>query len=130
MFMLAMAIFVAMGGHRVMLATLIGSFDKVPLGGFADFAGLFNFMVGLLGVTFELAVRVAAPLLCLMFLETLSLGFIARTMPQLNILSVGFALRIVVGVICMILLLATAGYVYMDTLRWVLRQMLGFFALT
>ena len=96
-FLTALAIFVMIGGHHAMLATLVGSFDRIPLGGFNDFHGIVVLACGLLTSMFDLAMRVAAPLLAVIFLETVAMGFVARTVPQMNIMSIGFALRIVLG---------------------------------
>lgn len=101
-FLTTLAIFVIIGGHRVMLVTLAGSFDHIPLGGFTDFHGLLMLTTGLLMSMFELALRVSAPLLAVIFLETVAMGFIARTIPQMNIMSLGFALRILLGLAVLI----------------------------
>ena len=127
MFMLSLAIFAILGGHRVMLNILVGSFDTVPIGGFHDFAGLVALVEGLLTVIFQMAFRIAAPLLCLIFLQTIALGFIARTVPQLNIMSVGFTIRILNGTTLMIAFIAIAAWVYVDELSRMLEQVAGFF---
>jgi len=114
MFLMSLTIFIILGGHRAMLATLIGSFDKVPLGGFDDLAGLATMMVGLLDVTFDMAFRIAAPLLCVMFLVQISLGFIMRTVPQVNVLSVGFIIRILLGAVFMSAFVGIAAGVFVD----------------
>lgn len=95
--MFAIALFIIMGGHRVVLAALVGSFGHVPLGGFRIDGRVIDLVIGLLGSMFDLALRIGAPLLCLIFLQSLAMGFIARTVPQMNILSIGFVLRIVAG---------------------------------
>ena len=128
-FITAMAIFALLGGHRVLLATVVGSFDHVPMGGFTQFGSLVDLAVGLLSASFEMALRVAAPVLCLVFLETLAMGFIARTVPQINILSVGFALRIVMGVMLLVASVSIAVSVYTEELRWALRRIMGFMAM-
>ncbi|MCC6681714.1 MAG: flagellar biosynthetic protein FliR [Phycisphaeraceae bacterium] len=127
LFMLALTIFILMGGHRAMFAALIGSFDKIPLGGFDNFSGLTVLMVGLLGVVFDMAVRVAAPMLCVMFLVQLALGFIMRTVPQINVLSVGFIVRILLGATFMTAFVAIAAGVFSETVRQVMSQVLQFF---
>ena len=128
-FIMAVAIFALMGGHRVMFATLIGSFDRVPLGGFTDFAGLVDLMIALMVIMYELAIRIAAPLLCLIFLQTVALGFIARTVPQMNILSVGFVLRILVGAGFLAIFVSVGGAAYAQSLQRVLRLVWGFFSM-
>ncbi|MEX0776163.1 MAG: flagellar biosynthetic protein FliR [Phycisphaeraceae bacterium] len=97
-FIMGMMIFLMLGGDRMMLTTLLHSFDRVPLGSFAPDGYTLELLVGLLSSMFEMAIRVAAPLLCLIFLETVAMGFIARTVPQMNILSIGFPLRILLGI--------------------------------
>ena len=128
-FMFAMAIFVIVGGHRMMLATLIGSFDQIPLGGFDGIGSLVDLMIGLLQVMFELSVRIAAPITALLFLVTVAMGFIARTVPQFNILSVGFSVRILVTALVLVGSITIIGQVYIEVLQQILRQIMGFFAL-
>jgi len=127
LYLLALAIFLLVGGHRVLLNVLVGSFDHIPLGGTVAVASAMDMIVGLLGAAFGLALRVAGPLLCLIFLETVTLGFIARTVPQLNILSVGFALRILVGASVLIGSVGIAAGVFTDMLQDMLGQLRWFF---
>jgi len=47
----------------------------------------------MLTAAFIVGIRLAAPVLIALFLSGTALGFLSRTMPQLNILSVGFTLR-------------------------------------
>ena len=97
LFLLALTVFIAANGHHLMLAVLVRSFHSVPLGGYMPDSGLVVLMTGLLTSMFDLALRIAAPVLCLLFLETAAMGFIARTVQHLNILSLGFPLRILLG---------------------------------
>ena len=132
LFMMALAMFAILGGHRIMLRILVGSFETVPIGGFADFTkveGLVHFVLGLLAVVFQMGFRIAAPLLCLIFLQTVALGFIARTVPQLNIMSVGFTIRILNGTTLMIAFISIAGWVYIDQMMEILGEVAGFFRL-
>ena len=128
-FITATVIFIILGGHRIMLMTLVGSFDHIPPGGFDAFASLVTLMLGLLTTAFEIAIRIALPLICLIFLETLALGFIARTVPGLNILSVGFALRSIVGAAMLIMCVGMIVYLYQDAVQLMLRRIYGFFAM-
>jgi len=128
MFMMGLAIFVILGGHRIMLGILIDSFDTVPIGGFHNFAGLVLMVQGMLSVSFQMAFRIAAPLLCLIFLQTVALGFIARTVPQLNIMSVGFTIRILNGVTLLIAFISIVAWVYVDDLGSMLEWLEKFFS--
>jgi len=97
LFFFALAGFLVIGGHEAMILAVMDSFQHVPLGLLAVDQSLINVITGLVLASFELAMRVSAPLLALIFLESIALGFVSRTVPQLNILSLGFPLRILVG---------------------------------
>ncbi len=127
-FVMSIAIFLIIGGHRVLFATLVGSFNHIPLGGFVSGGHMVDLIIGLLGSMFELGLRVAAPLLCLFFLQTVAMGFIARTVPQMNILSIGFALRIMAGALIVIGALGVIGHVFEQELIISLRRLGVFFA--
>jgi len=129
LFVAALTIFVVIGGHRQMLATLVASFDAIPLGSFVDFAGLLTLIVGLLQVMFELTLRVAAPVLCVMFLLMAAMGFVARTVPQMNILSVGFIIRILVGAVFLILGITVALDLVTPAIWRTLSELTRFFTL-
>ncbi len=127
MFMLAIMIFLILGGHRVMMQTLLATFDRVPLGGLNFQGSIVDLMVALLGSMFELALRVAAPLLCLIFLQTIALGFIARTVPQMNILTIGFPLRILIGMSILIAFVSVLDDVFITQMRKALAMIASVF---
>ncbi len=126
-FLTALAIFVMIGGHRVMLATLVASFDHVPLGAFSDFHGLVALVCGLLTSMIELALRIAAPLLAVIFLENVAMNFVARTVPQMNIMSVGFPLRILIGLSVLVATVGVQMTVVIESIRRTLDVLRIFF---
>jgi flagellar biosynthetic protein FliR len=116
LFLLALAGFLAMGGHEATVGAIMHSFDRVPLGGFAVDRGVVDIAGGMLVSALELALRVAAPLLVLVFLESVAMGFMAKTVPQLNVLSLGFPLRILAGLATVIVTLHVIGDVLGDAI--------------
>lgn len=120
MYYMALVVFLMLNGHHVVLAAVAGSFDAIPLGGYRPDGQMLDVVTGLLTSMFELGIRVSAPLLCLIFLETIALGFIARTVPQINILSLGFPLRIIVGFLLMVALI---GPMYGEVRRTLLHTL-------
>ena len=119
LYLLALVAFLSLNGHHVLLRILVDSFATIPLGGFRIDGHVMDLIVGLMTTMLHLAIRVAAPLVCLIFLETLATGFIARTVPQMNILSIGFAVRILLGAT----LLIAAISVQTDVLAQFMHQM-------
>jgi flagellar biosynthesis protein FliR len=121
LFFLALAGFLIIGGHEAMLLAVLHSFEHVPLGGFTAGLGLVTLLTGLLLAAFELALRVAAPLLALIFLQSLAMGYISKTVPQLNILSLGFPIRILVGFFIVAVGLVIINEVIMEGIDTMLR---------
>ncbi len=62
-----------------------------------------------LTAAFVLAIRLAAPALIALFLTTTAMGFLSRTMPQMNILTVGFTLKAMVALGATGITLGAAG---------------------
>lgn len=93
-----MVVFLLVGGHRAMVAALLDSFKVIPMlsGGFDQ--SVVVLLAEMMAASFILAIRLAAPVLIALMMTSLAMGFLSRTMPQLNILSVGFQVRIMTGV--------------------------------
>jgi flagellar biosynthesis protein FliR len=108
-FFMALAGFLMIGGHEAMLLAVLHSFTHVPAGALAVDGHLPALIGGLLLAGFEMALRVAAPLLAIIFLQSIAMGFVSKTVPQLNILSLGFPMRILMG-----LFIILAGLVIID----------------
>lgn len=122
LFFMALAGFLLIGGHEAMMLAVLRSFQYVPLGGLAMDGDVLSLLAGLLLSAFELALRVAAPVLALVFLESLAMGYMAKTVPQLNILSLGFPIRILAGFAMIILALVVMNDVIMDGIDTVLNE--------
>jgi flagellar biosynthetic protein FliR len=94
----ALVIFILMGGLELLFMGLADTFTHVPImraapGG--PFAPV-ELLSGLIASGFELALRVSAPVLCIILIETIATSLLARTIPQLNIQSLGFAVKIII----------------------------------
>jgi len=127
LFMFALALFVAAGGLNVMLHTLAQTFRHIPLGGFASFDQVVHMAVGMIAIMFELGLRIAAPLLCLTFLISVGMGFLMRTVPQFNILSIGFAIRILSSLFIMMMLVGAIAGAYNELAGNIFSALMDFF---
>jgi flagellar biosynthetic protein FliR len=95
---LGLAAFLSCGGMEALFVCLGRSFWSVPAGAVAMDGAPLDLIVGVLGAGFELAIRVSAPVVCIIFLLMVALGFVGKTMPQINIMSVGFTIKIIFGI--------------------------------
>lgn len=121
---IGLAIFVAIGGLEAMFLAMMTTFEQVPIGAFAIDLLPLDLLLGILSAAFELALRVAAPVLCIVMLVMISMGFVMKTMPQINILSVGFAIKILFGMGMLVLALTAIRFAATDEIERVLKLIL------
>ncbi|MGL4514230.1 MAG: flagellar biosynthetic protein FliR [Lacipirellulaceae bacterium] len=102
------AVFVALGGHSQLVDGLLTTFEHAPAGAVGSLSGVAEHALGLVAVGFELGIRAAAPLVIALFLATILLGFVSRTLPQINAMGVGFGFN---AILTLGILMATLGAV-------------------
>lgn len=91
-------LFLLFNGHYFLLLAIQKSFELIPLTGAHFPSGKLAFHVtSLVGNIFILALKFSAPIYVTLVLTELSLGVVARTVPQINIFFVGLPLKITVG---------------------------------
>ena len=73
------------------------SFRVLPLGSAAVTQASLDLMVRLTGEVFAAGLIIAAPIAMLTFIVTMGLGFLSRSVHQLNVFNESFTLRVVVG---------------------------------
>jgi len=100
-FVCGLFIFVAVGGLRAMVQALLDTFQTLPPLSFTADEAVAAVLVDLLAGAMIVALRLAGPALTALMLTALAKGFISRTMPQLNILAVGFSTQIAVALLVM-----------------------------
>ena len=110
-FVLTLLLFLAMDGHHAMLLGVRNSFDHLPPLSVGVDRDLFELFVGTVMAATTLAVRIAAPVSVAMLVVDLSLGMVGKTIPQMNLLSVGLSLRSLAGMVIVILGLALTATV-------------------
>lgn len=99
LFFAAFAAYLAMGGIESLFDATARSFDRIPLGGIAASGVPLESLLGLLTSGLELALRVAAPVTGVIILLAITMGALSKTMPQINIMTVGFAVKAMAGVL-------------------------------
>jgi flagellar biosynthesis protein FliR len=115
-FMLALVIFLACGGHREMVAGIHASFTKLPLLTVGMNRSVFEMFENLLAAATVLAMQLAAPMLLTMLVLDLALGFVGKTVPQLNVMSAGTSLKSAVGIGVLLVGLAVTSHTIRDAL--------------
>ncbi len=116
---------VSTNGHLLMLDALLDTFQSLPIGdayvrenweyqgelSANDMPPVIARVSKLVHLSFLLAMQVAVPLLAVTSLITIAMGYLGFTVPQINILVVGFPIRAMANII--VLLLTLSGVVRM-----------------
>lgn len=89
--------FLALRGHTAAVQALLNSFHTVPPMRMITDGETGEFLLGVLRSSFDMAVRMCGPVVLALLLTSLILGILTKTMPQLNIFTVGFAFKILAG---------------------------------
>lgn len=110
--LIATLVFFVINGHHVMLQALFDSFKLVPLGQVNFKAMALEQVTRFAGAAFTVGIKVSAPIIVTLFITDVCLGIIARTMPQMNILVVGFQVKIGVGLLVLAISLPVFNYVF------------------
>ena len=106
LYLLGTLIFILIGGHLLLITALLDTFQNLPVGYAGVSLPVIELLQALLHQSLVLALQIAAPVLGTMALVGLSMGFLGHTIPQINILVVGFPIRTLVGLLLMLLSLA------------------------
>ncbi len=94
---LAVLIVLVTNGHHLILHGLAASFEAVPLTGVELKGEIGQKLIELSSEIFILAVQISAPVMIALFLISVALGILARTVPQMNVFIVGFPVQLAVG---------------------------------
>lgn len=116
------------GGHHLLLRGILNSFFLIPLQQFLPYqnGNIAEGVIRIFAHTFIVAVQIASPLIVSLFLIDVALGFITRTVPQLNIFVVGFPLKILAA-FGILLILLPGFFIALNLLFTDLFQTLGQF---
>ncbi len=112
-------------GHVLVATTLIETFQTLPAGDAFVHEGVLEYVSNLVHLSLLLAVQVTAPVVAMMTLVSLTMGFLGYTVPQINVLVVGFPIRAVVSLVVLLLVFTGAARRVVDEVPVVLKALGG-----
>lgn len=92
-------VFLTTGAYLVYLRAIAASFAAVPSLGAVLSGGMVEALVRMSSAVFVIGVKVGAPILAALMFSNVVLALVARMVPQMNVLIVGFPLNIAVGLV-------------------------------
>ncbi|NLY41966.1 MAG: flagellar biosynthetic protein FliR [Desulfovibrionales bacterium] len=97
LYMVSLLTFLAFNGHLYLFDGLLKSFDLIPPGALVISPRIGEQIISLSGQLFLLSIQIAAPVMAALLLVDLALALVSRASPQMNVLIVGFPLKIGIG---------------------------------
>jgi flagellar biosynthetic protein FliR len=119
-----LAVFLTIGGHRRLLEALLDTFARLPVGQSRASQTITAATTDVLAESFSLGIRAAAPALVALLLATLILALAGRTLPQLNVIAMGFGANAFVALVAVSVSLGAACWVLQDALAPALETVL------
>ena len=95
--LLALMVLLALNLHHWMLLFIDHSLKTVPLGGFLMSKDVFHYLMHAVSNMFLVGFVIAFPIIALSWLADVIFGMLMKTMPQFNLLVIGFPIKIMVA---------------------------------
>lgn len=125
---LATMLLLATDAHHYIIVAMVKSYQYVPINPPALSDGtVFN--MGIMAQVFALSVQISMPVYSALFLANIGVGLLAKAVPQLNIFSVLFPVKIIFGFAIIYLAIPffgdTVSHVFDTTLEWTFQFLRG-----
>jgi flagellar biosynthetic protein FliR len=119
---LATFLFLAVGGHLALAATIVESYRALPPGDAWMSAESIRGLVMFGGVLFSAGLSIALPVAFAIILVQIMMGLLARSAPQLNLFAVGFPAALLAGVVLLAIAAPVIGEGVIAVIRMGLEQ--------
>lgn len=123
MYWLALMMFLVMNGHHVMILGLAKSYELVPLSAATLTGAVPLLLIKTFANAFTIALQVCSPVLAVLLMCDLALGFLSRTTPQINVFLTGFLIKILVGMLVLSYLVPLLPTVFQTLIKIIERDL-------
>lgn len=108
----ALMIFLAMNGHHLMILMMAHSITAMPFGQFFDMTSIYKYLSSQITHFFVLGLSIAFPVLAISILSDIIFGMIMKTIPQFNLLVIGFPIKIGLSFAVIIAILGSMMFLF------------------
>ena len=117
-----LAVFVTTGGHRQVIAALLDTYEWTPPGQAQFSEGVVPALTEIMTISLATGIRAGAPCLLALLIAVLVTAIVSRTLPQLNILALGFNLNTILLMAGLAFTLGAGAWLFQDVLENVLAR--------
>ena len=117
--LMASMIFIGLNAHQWLFSAIYQSYNAIPPGyGFFIDGHLAHQIIFLTGQMFTISLGIAIPILGVLLIADVLMGFMSKMMPQMNIFMVAMPLKVYLGILLMIMFMGPMyGHISMLTER-------------
>ncbi len=120
----ALSIFLLVGGHRWILDAVARSFHWMPPGKGQLPAEVPLALTEIVSQSFGIALRASAPVVLALLLATLIIGILSRTVPQINIMTLGLSVNSLLVLGALALCVGSIGWTFQESIEPAMEKIL------
>jgi flagellar biosynthetic protein FliR len=109
---IALLLYLAIDGHHYLLTALTQSYKVIPVMGLNLDESVIDLVIQISVYMFIIAVKISAPVIIAILTADIAMGFVARTVPQMNVFIVGLPVKILVGLGALLVMMPVYIWVF------------------
>ncbi|TGE39996.1 flagellar biosynthetic protein FliR [Desulfosporosinus fructosivorans] len=125
---LATMLLLATNSHHFLIAAMLKSYAYIPINP-SNLPSNYLYYAQLVSNVFTLSIQLAMPIFGALLVSDIGVGLLARTVPQLNIFSIVFPVKIIFGFIILFLAIPFFGesvtHLFNTNMSWILKLYQG-----
>lgn len=97
---LTLLLFLAADGHLILLKVMAKSFEFIPVHTLSinlETKSMSAFIMKMTAEIISISIRIAAPIISIIFIVNITFGLVSRAVPQMNVFAVSFSANIIIG---------------------------------
>jgi len=122
----AVLVFLSFGGDRLEIMFLAKSLTMLPFGEFFNYKNVYEYFIIYMGKYFLIGIAMAFPIIAISLMGDIIFGMIMKTMPQFNLLVIGFPIKITLAFLVLMAILASMMQVFSINIKEAFDVVLGF----
>ncbi|HKL41041.1 MAG TPA: flagellar biosynthetic protein FliR [Clostridia bacterium] len=121
-FLFLSLLFFVTNAHHLLIEAVVESYKVVPLGNILINNRVIYFYTEVISDAFIVGIQIAAPFILTILIANVILGLLSKAMPGMNVFLVGLPLKVFVGLVTFLIVMAY----YFDAFNLQLRKMVDF----
>ena len=122
----AITVFLAVNGHYLMLLLVSKSLQTMPFGEFFEMRHIGEYLMMEMSKFFVLGFSIAFPIIAVSILSDIIFGMIMKSMPQFNLLVIGFPIKIGLSFAVITAILGSMMFLFKEEVIKVIKILLTF----